>query len=200
MYPIYHELIKQGSQEWFDIRKGKLSASHACEIGNNGKGLDTYITSLMAEYYSSGEKEHFSNKHTDRGNELEEQARTIYELSNNFFVRQVGFVEYNEFVGASPDGLMETKGLEIKCPDDIGYFKILLNGAPEIDSKYLWQCQMNMLVCQRDEWDICFYNPNFEQSMTTFTIKRDEEKIKKLLQGFVIGEEKIKQIKAKLNN
>ena len=59
---------EQGTPEWFEERKGIMTASHAQAIGNAGKGLDTYIHELMAEYYSSGEKEQFSNKHTERGN------------------------------------------------------------------------------------------------------------------------------------
>lgn len=194
---IYKDII-QGEEAWFKIRKGKLSGSHACEIGNNGKGLDTYIVNLMAEFYSSGEKEHFSNKHTERGNELEEQARSMYELMNGVVVEQVGFVEHDEFIGVSPDGLLETKIIEIKCPDDVGYFKILLNGESEIDSKYLWQCQMNMLVCEKNSADLIFYNPNFKDSMKVFSIMPDDEMRRKLEVGFMMGKEKINAIKNKL--
>ena len=79
--------IEQGSQDWFDIRKGKMTASHAQAIGNQGKGLETYIYELMAEYFSSGEKEQFSNEHTERGNELETLARQIYELEKEVSVK-----------------------------------------------------------------------------------------------------------------
>ena len=48
--------FEQGTEEWFKIRKGKITASHAQAIGNNGKGLETYLNNLMAEYFSSGEK------------------------------------------------------------------------------------------------------------------------------------------------
>ena len=56
-----HDKIEQGTDEWFAIRKGKMTASHGQEIGNNGKGLNTYIEKLMAEFYSSGEKEFYTN-------------------------------------------------------------------------------------------------------------------------------------------
>lgn len=190
--------VKQGSDEWFSLRKGKMTASHAQEIGNNGKGLDTYVLTIMAEQYSNAEKEQFSNEHTERGNELEDQARSIYSFNSSVVVYQVGFVEYNDFAGSSPDGLMEKKGLEIKCPADLGYFKILLNGEDEIDTKYIWQCQMNMLVCEKDEWDIAFYNPNFTESIKIFTIKKDQEMQEKLIKGLEIGGKKIKEIKEKL--
>lgn len=75
-----------------------MTASHATAIGNNGKGLETYILEMMAESYSSGEKERYSNEHTERGNELEGQARSIYELENMVTVDQVSFIEYNQYI------------------------------------------------------------------------------------------------------
>lgn len=186
---IYKELI-QGTPEWFDIRKGKVTASHAQAIGNNGKGLDTYLNEVMAEYFSSAEKEQYSNIHTERGNELEPVARSMYELMNNVVVDQIGFCEYNEFVGCSPDGLIGTDGMiEIKCPDDRVYFNILMN--EKIDSAYDWQCQMNMLILERKYCDLIFYNPNFEKSMMTFRLVPDEVMFEKLKVGFQKAEEQI---------
>ena len=42
----------QGSDEWFNARKGKTTASKADVILADGKGLETYIYEIMAEYYS----------------------------------------------------------------------------------------------------------------------------------------------------
>jgi putative phage-type endonuclease len=186
---------EQQSGEWFAIRKGKMTASHAQAIGNCGKGLDTYIIELMADYYSSGEKEHFSNKHTDRGNELEPIARSMYELENMVDVEQVGFI-YSDYVGVSPDGLVGDDGLiEIKCVNDTDYFKHVLNGESEIDTKYIWQAQMQLLVTGRKWNDVVFYNPNFEKSMCVYRLYPDQEKHQALKKGIEIGISKIKEIK-----
>ena len=61
---------------------------------------------MMAESFSSAPKEVYSNEHTARGNELEPLARGVYELENMVTVDQVSFIEYNEFIGCSPDGLV----------------------------------------------------------------------------------------------
>ena len=173
--------IKQQSPEWFKIREGKMTASHAQAIGNAGKGLETYVYDLVAEEYSSAEKEHFTNEHTERGNELEEVARGIYELENNVSVEQVTFVEYNEYVGCSPDGLVGADGLiEIKSPSDTEYLKYLIFGEKQIDTKYIWQCQMQMLVTGRKWNDLVIYNPNFKKSKLVFRIEPDKEMIDKL--------------------
>lgn len=190
---------EQGTPEWFAARAGKMTASNATAIGNCGKGLETYIEELMAEYFSSADKERFSTKDTERGNELEPIARQIYEFENDVVVEQVGFIEYNPYVGASPDGLVgEVGGTEIKCLIDPKYFKLMLHGDAKIDSDHKWQCQMNLLVTGREWWDLIYYCPNYKQSTCVFRIYPDQEMFDKLKKGFAIGEEMINNIKARI--
>ena len=192
---IIHDDIIQQSEEWYKIRRGKITASHATAIANCGKGLDSYILEIMADYFSCAEKEQFSNKHTERGNKLEPIARSIYEIETGNTVKQVGFIEYNDYVGCSPDGLVgDDGGIEIKCPDDKEYFKLLLEKEGAISSDYMWQVQMNLLITERKWWDLIFYNPNYKQTIIVFRVYPDEEAHKKLKQGFIIAEKKIKTI------
>jgi len=192
---IIHDDIIQQSEEWYKIRRGKITASHATAIANCGKGLNSYILEIMADYFSCAEKEQFSNKHTERGNKLEPIARSIYEIETGNTVKQVGFIEYNDYVGCSPDGLVgDDGGIEIKCPDDKEYFKLLLEKEGAISSDYMWQVQMNLLITERKWWDLIFYNPNYKQTIIVFRIYPDEEAHKKLKQGFIIAEKKIKTI------
>lgn len=193
--------FEQKSDEWFECRKGKITASHADTIATNGKGLETYINEVMSEYFSSGEKENFSNEHTERGNDLEDTARSIYELENNVNVEQVGFIEYNDFVGCSPDGLIgEDEGLEIKCCSDKVYWEILMTNDCSSMSKWKWQCLMNLLITKRKKWNLVIFNPNFKKSMVKIEILPDEEKFNKLLTGFTIAEQKIISYIEKYNN
>ena len=186
---IYKD-INQGSPEWFEIRVGKVTASHAQAIGNNGKGLDTYLLEVVSEMFSSAQKDQYSNEHTERGNELEPLARSMYELQENVEVEEIGFAEYNDFVGCSPDGLVGDDGMiEIKCPDDKTYFNLLMN--EKIDNAYIWQCQMNMLILERKWCDLVFYNPNFEKSMKIFRLKPDKEMFSRLKEGFAKAEKEI---------
>lgn len=197
---IIHNVI-QGTPEWFAIRKGKMTASHAQAIGNIGKGLETYIFEMMSEFYSSGEKEQFTNKHTDRGIELEPLASAIYELETGNIVETVGFCEHDEFSGCSPDGLVgEDGGVEIKSIDDKGYFRLLLDGEKGIDTGYIWQIQMNLLITGRKWWDFVAYNPNYPKTMFIFRIVPDGKKQEQLILGLAKGREMIKEIREKANN
>jgi len=191
--------LGQGTGEWFEVRKWKMTASNAQAIWNCWKGLDTYILELMAEYYSSAEKEHFSNTHTERGNELEPLARSIYELTRWVEVQEVWFVEYNKFVWCSPDGLVwEEGGIEIKSLSDKKHFQMILNGEKEIDSAYIWQIQMNLLITGRKWWDYVSYNPNYRESLLVYRILPDTEKFESLQKWFEYGKKKILEIKERV--
>lgn len=189
--------VEQGTQAWHDLRAGKMTASHATEIGNCGAGLKTYIYKMLAAKHSSAELENYTNEHMERGIILEPQAREMYELQTGNKVEEVGFVEMDKFIGASPDGLIgEDGGIEIKCLSDEKYFKMLVNKKP--DSGYVWQCQMSLLVTERKWWALVYYNPNFEESMIIFDVAPDEEKYEKLLAGFEMGKDLMKEIENKI--
>lgn len=184
--------MEQGSDEWFEIRKLKMTASNAQAIATAGAGLDTYITNLVSEYLSSAEKENFSNEHTERGHELEETVRALYELEKGEKVEEVGFVELDEYIGCSPDGFVgEDGGLEIKCPSDNVYFKQIIEN--KIPSNYRWQVQMNLYITGRKWWDLVFYNPNFQKNMVIYRILPNEDDFLKLENGFQKGKELIKE-------
>lgn len=186
---------EQNSPEWFELRAQRMSASHAQAIASNGKGLDTYITKLMQEYYSTAEPDNYQSKSMARGIELEPSARFAYEMETGLTVDQVGFVIHNEHVGCSPDGLTEGC-LEIKCLEDKAYFQYLL--TEKIDTGYEWQMQMQMLICERKWCDYVVYNPNFKKSLLITRISIDSKKTDKLEQGFLTGIEKINEIKTKM--
>lgn len=192
--PIYRYDIIQRTPEWIEIKRGKMSASNAETIIANGKGLETYIYNLMAEYYSSAEKESYINADMQRGIDLEPEARLEFEFYTGLDVQEIGFVEYNDFIGVSPDGLVGDDGLiEIKCPNDSIYFKLLLSN--NIKPEYIAQMQMQMYVTDRQYCYFVSYNPNFEKSLYIKKINRDEEMIEKLKKGLERGTQLIKEIK-----
>jgi putative phage-type endonuclease len=182
----------QGSDEWLEDRKGKLTASNAQAISANGKGLETYVYTLLSEKYSSN-NEKYTNEDMERGNELEAMARKLYELEKDVEIKEVGFIEMDEFSGASPDGLIGEDGLvEIKSPNDKNHFFIV--STEKIETKYIWQMQMQMLVTDRKWCDFVSFNPNFEKELVIIRVERDEKKIEKLKIGIEVGKELITKI------
>lgn len=193
--------IEQGTDEWFEVRKNKLTASHADVISVAGKGLDTYINSILAKYYCVEDKrDNYVSPEMQRGIDLEPIARSIYELETDNKVNEVGFIEMNAFVGCSPDGLIGKDGmLEIKCVNEQKHFEIWSGGIAMAHKKYILQCQMQMLVSKRKWTDLVYYHPGFEKSMLIFKLKPDRAIVAKLKLGIEKGTGMIKSNINKLN-
>lgn len=189
-----HKKIEQGTPEWVEIRKLKLTASNAQAIGNIGKGLETYVRELVASSYAT-EIESYTNEHIERGLELEPLARAVYELEKGVKVEQVGFIE-RDGAGCSPDGLVgEEGGLEIKCLSGKKYIDVLADGLKGVDTKYIWQVQMSLYITGRKWWDLMFYNPDMPKSDIIFRIEPDKEAFAKLEEGIKVGKARIKELK-----
>lgn len=187
----------QGTDEWFKLRLGKFTASNAQAIANDGKGLETLCFEKVAELKTGKAKESYTNEDIERGKTLEEMARNSYELETGIVAKQIGFVEATEFIGCSPDGLIDEDGLlEIKCKNDANFVKYLYD--KKIDPAHVWQMQMQMYVCERDWCDYVIFNENFEKTTIIVRVKRDPEAILKIGEGLLKGQEKVKEILSKI--
>ena len=197
---IHRDLIQQ-SPEWFELKLLKLSGSKAQAIGNCGKGLDTLCSNLIKDYikHKKGiEVTGFSSKDTERGNEHESLARTLFELEVGIKINQVGFIEINKYLGISPDGIVENdnkiiSGIEIKCPNYDNFYDLLI-GEKKIDSLHIWQCQMNMLLTGAELWYLVYFNVEFNQSIIINKIYPDKEMYDKLNKGIHVGNKKIETL------
>lgn len=194
---IYYD-IKQGTDEWHKLKELKLSASHATAIMANGAGLKSLVEELITDYYSSDNYSEFTNKldnkHINRGNEYEEKARAIYELETGNKVTQVGFVELDEYVGVSPDGLVGDDGLiEIKSPANKEFMRLAITG--KIDSNHKNQMQMQMYVTGRKWCDYFVFNPNYEPCFIRKRVYADMDEFSRLIVGLEHGRKLIRDIK-----
>lgn len=179
---IIHSDIIQGSDEWYKIRLGKVTASNFSKVLAKGQGKTrkAYMLKLAAERLTGESQESYSNGSMDWGTEHEDEARRHYEAINGVTVDQVGFVELNEDVGASPDGLIgEDGGLEQKCPLTTTHLEyIMANKAPSV---YVPQIQGTMWVTGRKWWDFASYDPRMKSNkMFKIRVHRDQEYIDNL--------------------
>lgn len=186
--------FEQHSEDWYNIRLGKLTASNAKTIAVAGQGLETLCYELAAEILTKHRKEGYTNAAMEQGNALEDNARTLFELQTGYTVEQVGFVEEDEYCGCSPDGfiLNRTSGIEIKCPQDNTYAKYLYDG--EIKPEYYAQMQMQMMLTDCSYWYYVVFNPNFDESIVIKKVDIDIDYQKKLRAGIDKGKYFIKMI------
>ena len=191
--------IDQQSDEWFELRLGKLTASKAQAIATNGKGLDTLCYEKVAELLTRRRQDGYTNPDIERGNELEALARDAYELETDHLVKRIGFIEQDENVGCSPDGLIGEDGLlELKCKNDVNFLKFSI--TKDIDTAHIWQMQMQMLVSDRQWCDYAVFNDGYTQSLVIVRVPRDDEKIEKIKIGLERGLEIMNDLIAKMGD
>ena len=176
--------IEQGSQDWLDLRLGKITASRAADIMSNGRGgkpslkTKSYMNELISEILTGAEAEFFTNAAMAWGNECEPQARAMYELQNDVDVEEVAFIQLNNHVGVSPDGLAGEDGLlEIKCPTSKKQIQRALSDCYHSDAKP--QTQMQLFVGEREWCDFVSFDPRINGSASYLQerVYRDEDYI-----------------------
>ena len=180
--------IEQGTEEWFAIRCGKVTASRIADIIATTKSgysasRANYEAQLICEILTGKPAESFTNAAMAWGTETEPLARAQYELKTGNMVNQIGFVVHPkiEQAGASPDGLVDNDGLiEIKCPNTSTHLDTLL--SQKVPSKYIIQMTWQMLCTGRKWCDFVSYDPRLPDNLQLFIqrIELDEDYAKKL--------------------
>ena len=176
------EMMDQGTEEWFTIRIGKVTASRVADVIAKTKtgysaSRDNYMAQLVCERLTNQKGESFSNAAMQWGTETEPLARISYEVAHNVLVDEVGFVPHPtiEMAGASPDGLVGDDGLlEIKCPNTATHIETLLSQT--VPGKYNTQMQFQMACTGRQWCDFVSFDNRLPAELQLFVkrVPRDE--------------------------
>lgn len=197
----------QNTDEWLAQRRFKLTSScihklvtqpkakEAREKGELSETAKAYIMQKVAEELG-GQLNEFHNDYTDYGTETEPLAVEAYRLETGNKIESVGFCQYSDFYGGSPDraaidfSLKENirGGVEVKCPyytenhlwhcliDSPKYFKA---NHPD----YYWQCKSHMITMDVQWCDFVSYDPRLsKKNLFIFRLERDEEEVNFLLE------------------
>lgn len=189
-------MIEQGTAEWHECRRGKVTASRVADILATTKtgasaSRQNYLIELALQRVTGTIAESFTNDAMQWGIDNEAQARVAYEVQSGSFVDQIGFVDHPTIVGfgASPDGLVDSMGLcEIKCPNSSTHWSYVKAKAPP--KKYFIQMQAQ-IACTGREWcDFVSFDPRMPERSQLLIVRvpRDnafieemESEIKKFL-------------------
>ena len=154
------ELPEQRSPEWYEMRKGKLTASSLASA--IGKCHFTTREELLLSKIE--DKPYESNPITEWGVKYEDIAILFYEEMYNVKILDFGLIPHPTFkaFGASPDGICDDTGndeyvarmVEIKCPPKRKFTKTC-------PPHYLMQVQGQLEVCDLDHCD--FFQVKIEE-------------------------------------
>jgi hypothetical protein len=161
-----YDNIAQGSPEWLALRKGRATASRFSDIitaqtGQLSSSARGYMRELIGECFCPDFEYWSGNYATERGKELEAEAREAFAIETGLAVEQVAFcLSANGITGCSPDGLIGTDGgIEVKCPSIPIHARYLLDG--ELPKDYVIQVHFSMYVTNRPWWLFLSYNRQF---------------------------------------
>ena len=198
--------IKQGTEEWHQIRLGKVTASRVSDVMSKIKsgesaGRKNYKMDLVVERLTNTPTSSFTNAAMAWGTETEPLARMAYEVHSGNFVETVAFIQHPsiEWFGCSPDGLIGSEGnLEIKCPNTSTHIDYLLAGVPP--AKYVPQMQTQMACTGRLWTDFVSYDPRLPPELQLFVVRldRDEAYIQQIEDEVKQFLDEVKQIYSQL--
>lgn len=182
---------QQRTPEWFAARRGVPTASEFGRIvtdkrGDYAAGADSYINELIDELIRPEADRGFGgNRHTQRGNELEPEARDEYAFDHDVVPREVGFILSDDgLLGCSPDSLIDPDGgLEIKCPDGPTHLRWLRAGV--LPDEHRAQVHGSLIVTGRAWWDFVSYCPGYPKLEVRVVPNAYTEKLRGHLQRFL---------------
>lgn len=130
---------KQGTEAWHAARKGRITGSRIGAIlGLSPLQTREDVLRAMVREYHSASSEFTGNIATNYGHANEATARMTFELTTGLDVHETGFHEYEDWAGASPDGLIgDDAVLEIKCP--FKGIKKSLSDQPHYYAQLQWE-------------------------------------------------------------
>ena len=167
--------VEQNTEEWYGLRAGKLTSSKLGVVMANfgkafGEPAKKYAVNIAIEQITGVPiSSDYSNEHMQRGHEQEPIARLLYEQETFDDVTNGGFFS-SEFIGCSPDGLVNNDGaIEIKSVITTVHFaNVKRNG---VDPAYKWQCIGNLKFTGRDWLDFVSYCECFPEGKKLYRFR-----------------------------
>jgi len=176
--------MEQRTDDWFQARLGKVTASRVADVVAKTKSgysasRDNYMADLIVERLTGQKASSFSNAAMEWGTEQEPNARAAYSARTGELVEEVGFIDHPTIAmsGASPDGLVGEGIVEFKCPNTATHLEYLL--ADKVLEKYVTQMQWQMACTGRPWCDFVSYDPRLPEHLQMLVVRvpRNEVRI-----------------------
>lgn len=125
-------------------------------------------TEILAERLTGDIVTKYTTAAMNWGTEQELFAKSAYELETGRLITEVGFIRHKtiEFLGASPDGLVDEGLIEIKCPTTSNHLNTILEGVVPI--QHYPQMTLQCLVTGREWCDFVSFDPRVDERFRLF--------------------------------
>lgn len=210
--------VFETQEDWKDFRKGLFTSSQIHrlmadptkkekEAGETlSKGAKSYILELIANVEAEPKKDFYSSA-MEWGNEQEPQAvLRLAEIlgkdvtDNDFIYTSIGgyvFFVYDKKSGGTPDVILESAIVEIKCPDSNThrYYRTFVhskNIALELPD-YYDQMQHNMMLCKKDMCLFMSFDPRYKDKNKQhhiIEVKADKARQQEILEKIELAHER----------
>lgn len=197
---IYTDLI-QGTDEWFEARRGMLTASEmkliltsTLKVANNEK-TRAHVWELLAQRISGFVEPSYVGDDMLRGYEDEIEARRLYS-EKIAPVEEIGFITNERLgfrIGCSPDGLVGDDGaVEFKSRRQKFQVETIVSGEPP--SEHMIQLQTTLLVTERTWIDYGSYSGGLP--MVLYRVYPDDEIQSAIIEAAGAFEERVTELRA----
>lgn len=195
---IQHNDIIQGTDNWHQIRKGKVTGTTLKAIMGTKKAKEEAFYETIAQRLTTGLE---SDEHPmDRGIRLEPDAIAMFEIEVGKNVTRTGFCQHDDFenMAYSPDGLIgETEDVEIKCMGGKNHVKMWLTN--KVPKEYWWQIVQGFVVNPKlEKRYFVGYNPDIPTHPIHIIIVTREMALKDIEKAEVAQKEFLNEVENKL--
>lgn len=174
-----YETIEQGSDEWHNVRAGKITGSILPHLItsktlkiSDSEAATKELCKIIATKYAITE-DFFETDDIRRGYTGEAEAKVLYKRKTFQPIKEVGFIESDcGKYGMSPDGIVDDGFIEIKAPRQGNYVYDAISDQKIYYYKYRLQIIMGFVVNENFKWcDFITCNTNLQEGKQ-FIIKR----------------------------
>lgn len=177
----FHNDIVQGSQEWLELREGRVTCSNALTVMNRGKSA-----CLFDNHQAAVRLKPNGNAYAERGHVIEHEFKEKFNetLSDmGLYLDECGFITNSDYpmAGYSPDGLIRdlhsnelVSFAEFKAYNDLtnNGTKVSLSckhrracrSVMDVPPECIAQCNMAMIITETDCMYLFLCNPDADKA------------------------------------
>lgn len=172
---------EQGSEDWFECRRGIVTASRFADVLAKGQGITRrkYLYTLAGEVLTGECAESYSNAHMERGHEMEADAVNLYAFERDIEPVTIGFMRRGR-AGCSPDRLLGEVGM-MEVKSKLPHLQLEVLERNDVPPEHKAQVQGELWVSGREWCDFVSYWPRLP--LFVKRVERDEKYIATLAQA-----------------